>query len=310
MSNTYNAIPIKRGKSWAWIGMVLFLMGIFAVGQPMGQAVLEAVGIQSSQWREMSEDLSGLVASYEGEVGIYIKDLGTGRTIEMNADENFISASLIKLPIMAAVFQAIHDNKFSLHSMVPLKSRHRRGGSGTLRWTRNNTQIPVSHLIYRMITESDNTAAAILIDKLGYPYLNQCFRGFNLATTRIDPVGMKLNSYIQPSRDNYTTPREMGGLLEKIYNRKMVSNGLSDLMLETLKRADAPTRLAEFLPSNWILARKTGLLRKNCHDVGIVFTENGDYVICVLTRKNRTYKSAKILISHVGKTAYSYLGHS
>lgn len=293
---------------WGFLGVVLLIFG--AIGTPIGQTALESTGIRQSQWEQMVISIEKSVAGYNGEIGIYIKDLRSGRTYERNADEKFASASLIKLPIMAATFQAVHQGRFRLDTPLILKRKHKRGGSGHLRYLRTGRSFPVSYVVYKMITHSDNTAAAMLIDKIGYSDLNRAFRDFGLQTTRIDPVGMRLSDHIHPARENYTTAREMGRLLEKIYDHKLVSDGLSDLMIEILKDADSPTRLARDLPDDWSLARKTGLLRKNCHDVGIVFTDKGDYVICVLTARNETYRKAKNLIASVGKTAYSFIAHS
>jgi len=294
------------------VGFVLlyFVLGFGFLETPLGRVALEAVGFEDPRWKEMVTTISTILDNYDGEVGVYIKDLKTGKVFEKNADQKFLSASLIKLPIMAATYQAVKEGKITLNTGMKYQRKHRKGGSGVMRYYRLGRRFPVSFVIYKMITRSDNTATAMLIDRLGYDYINRSFKEFGLATTRIDPVGMRLSDYIHPARDNYTTPREMASLLEKIYERKLVSDGLSDLMMEILKDAASPSRLGRFLPPKWDFARKTGLLRKNCHDVGIVFSENSDYLICVLTRKNETYRQAKGLIASVGRTAYSYLDRS
>lgn len=290
-------------------------IGIFSIQWPMGQAkaqnekpVMDAR--EEARWVAMQNTMSDIIDHYDGDVGIYIKDLNSGRTFEHNADDAFLSASLIKLPIMIATFERIWQGKLSLSSKIQLKRQYRRDGSGRLKWAHTGVSYPVSHLIYMMMTKSDNTATAMLIDQMGFDYLNQQFKDFGLVATRINPDGMSLANYLTPSKDNYTTPREMGSLLEKLYKHEIVNDGLSDLMLEIMKGADSKNRLAENLPSQWKLARKTGLLRKNCHDVGIVYTPQGNFIICVLTQHNANYRKAKGFIASIGRTAYSYLGNS
>jgi beta-lactamase class A len=259
----------------------------------------------------MVSNITSVVSSYNGEVGLYIKDLKSGRTFYHNAEKRFVCASLIKLPIMVAAFQAIKDGKISLSTRVKYSRKYRRDGSGNMKWARAGFQYTVSYLIYSMITRSDNTATAMMIDLLGYDYLNEQFAGVGLKETQIKPSGMSLSSYLKPDLDNYTTPKEMGDLLEKIYRHQVGGDGLSDLMLEILKGASIHrSRLARDLPNDFKLARKTGLLRKNCHDVGIVFTPEGDYIICVLTGRNKDYQVAKGLISSVGRTAYEFMHNS
>jgi len=64
--------------------------------------------------------------------------------------------------------------------------------------------------------------------------------------------------------------------------------------------------LRKGLPLGWEIGHKTGLLRKNCHDVGIVFSPRGDYVIAVLTGEAPNYTEAKNFISRVAKLTYKY----
>ena len=57
----------------------------------------------------------------------------------------------------------------------------------------------------------------------------------------------------------------------------------------------------------WQIAHKTGLLRKACHDVGIVFTPKGDYLICVLTgHQSSNYRMSKHFIASMGRLTFDY----
>jgi beta-lactamase class A len=105
-----------------------------------------------------------------------------------------------------------------------------------------------------------------------------------------------------------TSPRDMAFLLEKIYKRELVSAEASDEMLLIMKHQHMRDRLPRFLPSGWEIAHKTGLLRKACHDVGIVFSPQGDYMICVLTSHDATYKMAKGFIASMARITFDYYG--
>jgi beta-lactamase class A len=295
--------------SWWWAGLVFFVFGFYFIGKPRATVSVPTAPVNDARWDEMVAHMQETAAQYKGDVGIYVKNLKTGRLFEYNTDHTFVTASLIKVPIMVAAFQAIHEGRFTLNTRIQYKRSYRRDGSGTLKWSRPGAYYPLSYLIYQMITKSDNTATAMLIDLMGYDYLNEKFAEMGLKATRIAPTGMSLADRLaDPALDNYTTPTEFAALLERIYKRQVVSDGLSDLMLEIMKGANSRTRLAKTLPREWQLARKTGLLRKNCHDVGIVFSPEGDYVLCVFTNSNSAnYRVAKGLISTVGKQAYDYI---
>lgn len=66
-------------------------------------------------------------------------------------------------------------------------------------------------------------------------------------------------------------------------------------------------RIPKRLPADTVVAHKTGLENGVCHDVGIVFTSGGDFLICVLTKHNeKTSLLAKKLIIDIAKSVYDY----
>ena len=261
--------------------------------------------IKDAEWQEMVENLEKLSLSYNGRVGIYIKDLETGRTWDHNADRLFPSASLVKVPIMAAVFEKIKQGAITLGTEIKLTRQKRVGGSGSLKWVRDGTSLSVMEIIYKMITESDNTATKMLTDYVGMPYLERAFKGLGLERTNITPEGMSLASG-RVVRENYTTAREMASLMERIYTGELVNRESSEFMLDVLKHNKSRSRLRKGLPLGWEIGHKTGLLRKACHDVGIVFSPRGDFVIAVLTSEAPDYTTAKNFISKVAKLTYQY----
>ena len=259
--------------------------------------------LNDAEWQDMGAALGKLAGGYGGRVGIYLKDLNTGKVWEYNPDRLFTAASLIKLPIMVSVCQKIKRGELSLDTRLKLTRRDRAGGSGSLQWAREGTSLSVTEIVYKMITESDNTATKMLLDNSGFDYFQRAFAGLGLVYTSISPEGMSLTSS-RVSRENYTTAREMAGLMESIYRREAVDEASSDFMLEVLKHNKSRSRLKKGLPLGWELGHKTGLLRRSCHDVGIVFSPRGNYIIAVLTGEVPDYSSAKEFITRVAKQTY------
>jgi len=272
---------------------------------PIEQKKVVESPIRDDEWAEMTAALLTMSDSYRGHVGIYLMDLQTGKTWEYNPDRLFPSASLIKVPIMASVFEKIKLGAITMDTRLKLTRRDRVGGSGSLKWVRNGTSLSVMEIIYKMITESDNTATRMLIDYVGMDYLSRTFRELGLVNTNISQEGMSLASG-HVANDNFTTAREMAMLMEKIYGGELVNREASEEMLEVLKHNKSHNRLRKGLPMGWEIGHKTGLLRKSCHDVGIVFSPRGDYVIAVLTSNVPDYTSAKNFIARVAKLTYKY----
>lgn len=269
---------------------------------PSGQTAEEAA---QARWNMLVKRLQGDAIAYPGRVSIYLKDLKNNKVWTYQPDDLFPSASLIKVPIMAAVFEKIHRGELNLQTKMTLRRRHRVGGSGSLKWARDGSQYTVRKLLDHMIDESDNTATKMMIEAVGMGYLQQAFPRMGLVYTEIFPEGMSLQSS-RVSYENYTTAREMAMLLEKIYRGHMVDRFSSEVMIEIMKRQKSRARLAKALPPGWEIAHKTGLLRGACHDSAVIFSPDGDYVFVVLTGQNRDYKRAKTFITNLGRLTYSY----
>jgi len=259
------------------------------------------------QWEEMIAKLEKLSVHHNGRVAIYLKDLRGGREWTYHPDDLFPSASLIKLPVMACVFTKMKEGGLTLDSSMTLRRRERIGGSGRLKWAPDGSKYTVREVLERMITESDNTAMRMLLDEVGFDYFARGFTGsLGLTYTQIHPEGLSLDNRRIPN-ENYTTAREMGGLLERMYRGQLVDRFSSEMMLEYMKGLKTRKRLARPLPVGWQLAHKTGLLRGACHDVGIVMTPQGEYVLAVLTGQNANYHDAKNFIEKLAATSYKYM---
>ncbi|HWA39969.1 MAG TPA: serine hydrolase, partial [Gemmatimonadales bacterium] len=61
----------------------------------------------------LQRQLEALVQGFHGKVGIYVRKLRTGREATIWADSAFPTASMIKVPILLATFDAIQQGRLS-----------------------------------------------------------------------------------------------------------------------------------------------------------------------------------------------------
>ncbi|MEW6040071.1 MAG: serine hydrolase [Elusimicrobiota bacterium] len=290
----------KRGINKYVKFLILFLF-LFASLLCYGEYV---VLNRKKVYNYLMNDVSELARNFHGEVGIYIKDLRTGIVVSYDAEKLFPSASLVKIPIMASVWQAVEDGNINFGDKIKLTRGLKTSGAGKLKRARRGTKYSVRELTVRMITESDNTATNMLTATLGRGYINWVFRNrFEFEVTNFSRNIMDLNAS-KSGIENYTNAREMGVFLEKIYRGRVVSRAASKDMLEILTNQRIKDRIPRFLPKDLIVANKTGLLKDICHDAGIVFTPRGDFIVCVLTSDFRRYRYAKTFIGEIAYKTY------
>lgn len=203
-----------------------------------------------------------------------IEDLENDRIYEYQAGEKMQSASVIKVFIMAAVYDRMCYPS-SPKELIPAGESY----DGEL-----------LDLLTQMITVSDNGAANELISRLGEgdfekgaQVVNEFCEENGYPSTSIGRAFLEEN----PKGDNYTSAADGRKILSDIYRGTCVNEIASEKMLEILKEQTVKTKIPAGLPSGTVSANKTGEMPEGyglgCieNDMAIVFSEEGDYILTV-----------------------------
>src|SRR5258705_11410345 len=67
--------------------------------------------------KKVEESIQG----FNGDIGIYIKSLRTGKTVSINADTIFPTASIVKVPILLGVMDKIQKGELAYDSTLIYK---------------------------------------------------------------------------------------------------------------------------------------------------------------------------------------------
>ena len=262
---------------------------------------------RKGDWQRLRQALESKIRHFKGTVGLVIEDLSTGWDITFNENTLIPSASLVKVPIMLSCFYAAQDGKISLKDSICLQSSEKVGGSKVLGREPAGSIFTVEELFNPMITQSDNAAANILINFLGFDTLNAYFKKMGLKNTNLSRKMMDFEGR-KEGQENYTTAADMAYILEKLYWGKFLNQEVSEKCLTLLGKQKINDRIPKKLPKDGIfIAHKTGLERHICHDVGIVFTDKGNFLICVLAKHEDKFAGhAKKFISGVSLLTYNY----
>jgi len=258
-------------------------------------------------FQTLEDRVDTMVEHFNGECSFIIKDIKRPSCqISRNQDRMFPAASLIKLPLAAVAFRAVQENKIALNQPITIERKDITGGSGVLKTKITPLTLTFQELIQTMIACSDNTASNKIIGLLGYDYINDGFRALGLKGTILRRKMMDF-SMRRKGVENYTTATDTVYLLEKIYKKELINVRSSELMMAFLREQKIKDRIPRYLPKQVDVAHKTGLERGVVHDAGIIFSPRSDFVICVLTKRVKSYSKAKKFIARLSLLTYNRL---
>lgn len=207
--------------------------------------------------------------------------------IYMNGESNTIqshrvrAASMIKVYILSYLFEKIDKGEISLQDVYVLKPSDKVGGSGVLYGYESGSVLSIDTIARLMITESDNTATNILIDKLGLENINSYIVTQGYKDTQLNRKMMDVNA-IDKGIENYTSAQDLGNWFLKLASGKMASALSNKQMIDYLVGQTDTECISAALP-NRIIAHKTGELAGVYHDGGIIYNTNrNDYYILIL----------------------------
>lgn len=262
-------------------------------------------------WKKLDRRVSEAVEKFDGVMGVAIVDLTDGHAILKNANRVFPTASSIKIAVLLELYhqeqQARDDaqGKARLNDVYDVDPKVLVDFSSIMQGlTPGLTKVTNHDLAQFMIAVSDNTAANILIDRLGMENVNATLRSLGLTKTMLRRHMMDFEA-AKRGDENVSTPREMAQLLEAICKGKALNKELTAELikqLSTLKESEIP----HDLPEGVQVANKPGSLKGVRTDSGIVFAKNRPFVISVMTQNVANEHRASGRICWMALEAYRY----
>jgi len=82
--------------------------------------------------RRLKEKLEAAIQGFNGDIGIYVKDLRSGKTVAINADTIFPTASIVKVPILIGLMDKIQNKELDYDSEFVYKDSLLYAGSDIL----------------------------------------------------------------------------------------------------------------------------------------------------------------------------------
>lgn len=221
----------------------------------------------------MEQETICMLMKAGGRSGFYYKNLETGAVESYNGDDEFQAASVIKLPMLAAVMYVEREEPGTLSRRVTIEEKHKVPGCGAIQHITGENSYDLESLCRLMITISDNTATNAIIRCFGIDRLNEIFRLLGMRATRLSRMLFDAEAS-RRGLENMFTPHEIASLLEQIYDGSCVGREQSEFMLDLLLRQQINHKIPGYLPSSIKVAHKTGEDDGIANDAGIVFTKS------------------------------------
>lgn len=233
----------------------------------------------------VEEELSG----YEGDWSVYVKNLSTGEEFVLN-DRPMKSASVMKLFILGTVYRAFE--------------------SGDL-----DRSEEVMTLVRNMITVSDNESSNQLLYRLGdssyergIEKVNEFIQAYGFSDMTTEFNGFENAATVMDgSHFNQVAAKDCGKLLEDIYRRNWVNRAASNEIEEMLLEQHTRYKIPSGLPEGVLCGNKSGEMDTTENDAAIIYSENCDYILVVLSSDWYSKDEAISRISSLSRTVYEYL---
>jgi beta-lactamase class A len=244
------------------------------------------------------------------EMGVSLLHIESGAEININADDSFPMASVLKIPVLCAAFREMATGAFTLDDRWELTYPLKNIGSGILTYLQEGLQPTVRDLLTLMMIISDNTATDMIMRRLGVAQIAAYMQALGVSNIHMvfdirgifddvfgyemadpdryfgdwtkkrtaPPTNRDAYAYKGGSNNNAATPRDITRLCAMIYRGEVVDRAACDEMLHILLQQQLNQRLPRFLPYGIPFAHKTGTLSGIRNDAGVLYATDTDHI--------------------------------
>ncbi|MCM3636863.1 class A beta-lactamase-related serine hydrolase [Sporosarcina luteola] len=289
----------------------------------------------------LKEKIESYISGIDATFGISIKHLGTNEEVHLQGDRYFQTASVVKVPILAALYDAVYKGRIDIKERIVLQKEDRIPGSGVFQEMDAGISPTIKDLAMMMIIVSDNMATDKLLTMVDSQTVQDYMRTIGLEHIHVkhsiwellslcagigpteysdEMFNQIINTLIaghydrdsivfqETTENNVSTTRDMNRLMEKIARGEIFSKACCTDIREILLRQQYTQRIPGLLPRGTKVANKTGSLGTVYNDTGIVYLpdQKGEFVITVFSVGKTLDYEGNEPIARIAKIAFDY----
>jgi len=204
-------------------GAATILLIVFSIWPSSLPESSSATIVRPAQSDSLDARVKAELAPFKGKISMFAKNLDTGETYALGADDRVRTASTIKIAVMVEAFARVAEGKAKWTDELVLTKAARYSGSGVLPELADGLRLTLRDCVNLMMLVSDNSATNLVLDYLTTDAVNARMNSLGFKQIRIlRRVGSGGESKEGKERDNkrfglgVATPREMVVLMEKL----------------------------------------------------------------------------------------------
>lgn len=243
----------------------------------------------------LRKNLKEHVKKYGDSFGFYFEYLPTGVSIGINEKLEFYPASLLKVPLVMALYHQQARTGLDLSQKVKIKKEHLDDKAGSLWQKGEGAEVSLEELARLAIVESDNTATKVLADHIAEEDYKDIYEGLDIEAP------------LSNSADNLVfTVKYYASILKALYFSSGLSEDNSQKILKLLTQTSFNDKLVAPLPRDIPVAHKVGeIADKLYQDCGIVYLTNRPYLLCMFSQSSEI--EARNRMNQISDMVYQYI---
>ena len=219
---------------------------------------------------QAADAIASIEAAHGGRLGVFAVDTGTGRTLAHRADERFALQSTFKGVLAALILARVDAGRDGLEQVVRYGVHDLVAASPVTQALLSHGQATVGVLCQAILERSDNTAANLLLARVGGPaVLTAYVRSLGDQVTRFDsyePVPSRTGT-----KDS-TSPRAIAATARAIVLGEALKPASRALAVRWMAACvPGQTRLRAAFPAGWTAADRTGTGDGVCNDYAVAW---------------------------------------
>ena len=286
------AVTLRRSLAFS---LALLLSAALA---PAGEVPAKEAGLLA----KLDARVKAVDGRLDGVLGVFVRDLQSGATIELRPDEVFPTASSIKLSVLYELYRQADEGRVDLSETTRPPVPRVRGG-GVLQELGERVSLTWRDLAVLMMGWSDNEATNVLVRRIGMEAVDRRLAGLGLESTLLRRPMMDLEA-ARRGDENVSTPREIARLAEIVARGDGLSPARAKDALAVATVPDESSAFRRGLPDGTTAVSKPGALEGVRCEAAWVDLPGRPYSAAIMTAYLRREKDGEEAITEISTALY------